>query len=76
MPMTAKEYTGHGLLWFDYYDEGMRHLPGWQMLAGLDSVASETIKLSQAPLKDKDPVLPSKVFAVSEKGAGVSDWDR
>lgn len=40
MPLTAKEYTEHGMPWFDYYDSDAKALEGAKALAGLKGVAA------------------------------------
>ncbi|MCI0641212.1 MAG: hypothetical protein L0Y72_09220 [Gemmataceae bacterium] len=63
-PPTSKEYTKHGLPWFDYYDDGSVPLPGADVLAQLQSVAELGKKKGDVPLPENESVSPSNVKVI------------
>lgn len=70
-PVTASDYTGVGLPWFDYYDDS-KALPGSDALRKLTSVAANVIQQGKGLLPDNDPVQPS-IVKVIRKGGLVRD---
>ncbi len=67
-PPSAKQYTDAGMPWFDYYAADKTALQGAKKLAELDSVAAKMIKLGKKGLKDNDPVNPTNVISLGQKG--------
>jgi hypothetical protein len=61
-PLTAREYTRHGLPWFEYYDEAAPAVPGAGELQGLESVAELGKKKGDVPLPENEPVDPTNVI--------------
>jgi len=47
VPFTAKEYTDHGLPWFDYYSDNSTALKGSEKLKVLKSVVEMGIQYQQ-----------------------------
>jgi hypothetical protein len=60
-PMTSKEYSKHGLPWFDYYDEVGVPLAGSDLLEQLQSVSEIGKKKGDSPLPENESVMPSNV---------------
>ena len=65
-PPTAKEYSRHGLPWFDYYGDGVA-LSGSPILQKLKSVAALGKEKNQVPLPENEPVSPHNVVALRKK---------
>jgi hypothetical protein len=74
-PVSAKEYTEHGLPWFDYYDETSKALPGSKTLGNLSSVAAKHISKEGKPLPDNDPVNPTNTIDIHKNPNKVVDGD-
>jgi hypothetical protein len=55
-PMTSKEYTEHGLPWFDYYDDNLKALEGSKELEKLKSVIQMGYEKGDVPLPENEPV--------------------
>ena len=72
-PATAKDYTGAGLPWFDYYDDS-KALPGADTLSKLTSVAAKVVEKGKDILPDNDPVQP-KIVKIVSKGNVVRDGE-
>ncbi len=72
-PATAKDYTGAGLPWFDYYDDS-KALPGADTLSKLTSVAAKMVEKGKGILPDNDPVQP-KIVKIVSKGNVVRDGE-
>jgi hypothetical protein len=62
VPPTAREYSGAGLPWFDYYSEGAVPLKGSKTLAWLKSVATLGAKKGEVPLPENETVPADKVI--------------
>lgn len=62
-PVSARAYARAGLPWFDYYDEKRRALPGSDVLAGLESVATCRQKSGDS-LADNDALDPAAVVVL------------
>ena len=60
-PPTAKEYTKHGLPWFEYYGGDGAVLSGSGKLAGLTSVVRMGKKKGDVPLPENESVTPEHV---------------
>ncbi|MCU0724838.1 MAG: hypothetical protein MUE73_03460 [Planctomycetes bacterium] len=60
VPPTAKEYTRHGLPWFEYYADASA-VEGSKILAELESVLAIGRKKGQVPLPENEPVDPANV---------------
>ena len=61
VPPTAKEYTAHGLPWFEYYGEGSA-VEGSKILDSLKSVLTIGEEKGQVPLPENEPVDPANVI--------------
>jgi hypothetical protein len=61
VPFTAKEYTDHGLPWFDYYSDNSRPLKGSEKLKGLKSVVDMGKEKGDNPLPENESVTPGKI---------------
>ena len=72
-PPTAKDYTGAGLPWFDYYDDN-KALFGSDTLSKLTSVAAKVIEKGKGILPDNDPVQP-KIVKIISKGNVVRNGE-
>ncbi len=71
-PPTAKQYTDAGMPWFEYYAVDKVALQGAKALAELDSVAAKMVKLGKKFWKGNEPVNPTRVVTLGQKGR-VSD---
>ncbi|MDY0227149.1 MAG: hypothetical protein RBR38_10000 [Desulfomicrobium apsheronum] len=71
-PPTAKQYTNAGMPWFDYYAADQKALQGAKALAELDSIAAKVVKYGKKFLKGNDPVNPTRIVSLGQKGR-VSD---
>ncbi len=60
-PMTAREYTGAGLPWFDYYDADLKALEGAGKLAKLKAVKETAREKRADPLSDNESVAVNNV---------------
>ena len=61
VPFTAKEYTRHGLPWFDYYSDNSTPLKGSGILKGLKSVVQMGKDKKDNPLPENESVIPDKI---------------
>ena len=61
VPFTAKEYTDHGLPWFDYYSDNSTPLEGSGILNGLKSVMQLSKDKQDNPLPENESVTPEIV---------------
>jgi hypothetical protein len=61
VPFTAKEYTRHGLPWFDYYSDNSTPLKGSGVLNGLKSVVQMGKEKMDKPLPENESVTPQKI---------------
>ena len=61
VPFTAKEYTDHGLPWFDYYSDNSTALKGSEKLKGLKSVVEMGKEKGDNPLPENESVDPEKI---------------
>ena len=61
VPFTSKEYTAHGLPWFDYYSDNSTALKGSEKLKGLKSVLQMGKKKGDNPLPENESVTPSRI---------------
>ena len=62
VPFTAKEYTRHGLPWFDYYSDDSKALKGSQKLKDLKSVVEMGKKIGDNPLPENESVDPGNIL--------------
>ena len=58
----AKEYTNHGLPWFDYYSDNSTALKGSDKLKGLKSVVEIGKEKGDNPLPENESVDPARVL--------------
>jgi len=63
-PMTAKEYSNHGLPWFDYYDDRAKALEGSETLAKLKSIIQKARKENDNPLPENETVKLERVKVI------------
>jgi len=61
VPFTSKEYTDHGLPWFDYYSDNSTALKGSEKLKGLKSVVEMGKEKGDNPLPENESVSPGKI---------------
>jgi hypothetical protein len=61
VPFTAKEYTDHGLPWFDYYSDNSTALKGSGKLKRLKSVVEMGKEKGDNPLPENEGVDPYRV---------------
>jgi hypothetical protein len=61
--MTAKDYSRHGLPWFDYYSD-LKPLPGSKVLNKLKSVFEKGKSDLDNPLPENDSVSPEKIISI------------
>ena len=61
VPFTAKEYTDHGLPWFDYYSDNSTALKGSEKLNDLKSVVEMGKEKGDNPLPENESVTPGKI---------------
>ena len=61
VPFTAKEYTDHGLPWFDYYSDNSTALKGSGKLKDLKSVVEMVKEKGDNPLPENESVVPKKI---------------
>jgi len=66
-PITAQQYSGSGIPWFDYYDDRLDSLEGSEELAKLTSVIQMGNKLRRKPFEDHEVSDPVKVIDLSPK---------
>ena len=72
VPFTAKEYTKHGLPWFDYYSDNSTSLNGSGILKGLKSVVQMGKDKKDKPLPENESVTPEKIVEL-RKGLKKSE---
>ena len=77
VPPTAKEYTEHGLPWFDYYAETPAVDGGGTLGKVLNSVGELGKGKVDAPLPENQTVVPGPVLRVGpveRPGKAVREW--
>jgi hypothetical protein len=77
-PITARDYSRHGLPWFSLYDEKLGALDGTSKLANVKSVKEMDGDESKLPLQDDGSVEVGpikKIFAAALGAFGVRDGD-
>ena len=72
VPFTSKEYSQHGLPWFDYYGGDLKALKGGEGLQGIKSVLQIGQKKGETPLPENEPVDPDIVIQL-KKGLGKDE---
>jgi hypothetical protein len=72
VPFTAKEYTRHGLPWFNYYSDKSTPLKGSGILKGLKSVVQMGKDKKDNPLPENESVTPEKIIKL-RKGLKKSE---
>jgi hypothetical protein len=60
-PFTAKEYTNHGLPWFEYYSDNSTALKGAEELKKLKSVVKKGKEKEDVPLPENESVIPNNI---------------
>jgi hypothetical protein len=61
VPFTSKEYTDHGLPWFDYYSDNSIAVEGAEKLKGLKSIVEMGKEKGDNPLPENESVSPDKI---------------
>jgi hypothetical protein len=61
-PLTSKEYTKHGLPWFDYYADGETAVSGSDVLSKLKSVVTLGKEKGEVPLPENQSVQPQHII--------------
>jgi hypothetical protein len=61
VPFTAKEYTQHGLPWFEYYSDNSKAVEGSVKLGGLKSVVEMGKAKGDKLLPENEGVEPEKI---------------
>jgi hypothetical protein len=61
VPFTAKEYTQHGLPWFEYYSDNSVAVDGSEKLDGLKSVVEMGKEKKDNPLPENESVVPERI---------------
>ena len=61
VPFTSKEYTDHGLPWFDYYSDNSKPLKGSDKLKGLKSVVEMGKEKDDNPLPENESLDPEQI---------------
>lgn len=64
VPFTAKEYTDHGLPWFDYYDDNSTSLDGSSILNNIKSVIQKGLEKCENPLPENQTVNPENIIKI------------
>jgi hypothetical protein len=76
-PMTAKDYSEHGLPWFDYYSD-LKPLPGSKILNKLKSVFEKGKSDLDNPLPENDSANPEKIIPIQSNSEDspykVREW--
>jgi hypothetical protein len=72
VPFTSKEYTEHGLPWFDYYGGDLKALSGGEGLRGIKSVSQIGKEKGETPLPENAAVDPDPVIRL-RKGLGKDE---
>ena len=72
---TAREYSSHGLPWFDYYSD-LKPLPGSDILSKLKSFIQLGKSKRQAPLPENDSVDPGNIIRIDKPQSPdqVREW--
>lgn len=75
LPPSAKDYSHHGLPWFEYYDD-RKVVPGSDTLGGLDSINTLGKKKRKNPLPENDKAYPEKIIKIKKKKTPhqVREW--
>jgi len=74
VPPTAKEYTAHGLPWYEYYSENDTALPGGENLTGIKSVGQLATEKGDNPLPENESVNPHQVIQISKNVVREGDF--
>ena len=61
VPFTAKEYTRHGLPWFEYYSDNSTAVEGAKKVKGLKSVVEMGKEKEDNPLPENESVVPERI---------------
>ncbi len=61
VPFTAKDYTKHGLPWFEYYSDNTAALNGSEELGKLKSVAEMAKEKGEVVLPENESVDPKNI---------------
>lgn len=75
LPPTAKDYSRHGLPWFEYYTEH-EAVDGSDKLKGLDSINTLGKKKRKNPLPENEGAEPERIIKIGEKKTPhqVREW--
>ena len=61
VPFTAKDYTRHGLPWFEYYSDNSTAVEGSEKLDSLKSVVELGKEKKDNPLPENESVEPERI---------------
>jgi hypothetical protein len=61
VPFTAKEYTQHGLPWFEYYSDNSTAVEGSEKLDGLKSIVEMGEEKGDNPLPENESLVPERI---------------
>jgi hypothetical protein len=61
VPFTAKEYSQHGLPWFEYYDDNFQSIRGSSILKELKSIIQKGVEKKENPLPENETVKPENI---------------
>ncbi len=75
LPLTARDYSDHGLPWFEYYSDS-KPLPGAKILGKLKSITEMGKSKSIDPLPENDSADPDKIITIHRKSTPdqVREW--
>lgn len=80
-PPTARQYTGYGLPWFEYYDDDAKAVEGSVRLRGLTSVTQRDHEAGKAPSTEDETLGIGRVVRLGKspprqvrEGAAGENW--
>ena len=75
-PFTAKEYSGAGVPWFDYYRDDLSALSGSTALDKLKSVFALGQAKGEKPLPDNSSIEPKLIvqYGNARRSDQVQEW--
>jgi hypothetical protein len=67
LPPSAKDYTTHGLPWYDYYDDSLTAVEGSGILGKLKSVLGIAKENRESPLPENEACDPGNVVVIKKR---------
>lgn len=64
VPPTSKEYTDHGLPWFEYYADNATAVSGSEKLKGVKSASTMASEKGDIPLPENESVDPKNIINI------------